>query len=100
MKTKIAKLMNAVTLMKICVNKIENVESQAIEAYNAIQRDGDYRATTNSEKKFLNRITVNFIRHELTGYDRSLEEIAPDTAASDCDFLTSRTPSCITIRCS
>ena len=75
-KTKTAKLMNAVTLMKICVNKIENVESQAIEAYNAIQRDEDYRATTNFEKKFLNRITVNFIRHELTEYDRSLEEIA------------------------
>lgn len=81
-KTKIAKLMNAVSLMKICVNKIEDVELQAIEAYNAIQRDEDCRATTNSEMTFLNRITVNFIRHELTEYDRSLEEIAGKTGVT------------------
>jgi hypothetical protein len=47
----------------------------AIEAYSEWHWDGD-GAAEDAPAKFLERITVNFIRHNLTAYDRALEEVA------------------------
>ncbi len=47
----------------------------AIEAYNEWHWDGD-GAAEDAPAEFLERITVNFIRHNLTAYDRALEEVA------------------------
>jgi hypothetical protein len=47
----------------------------AIEAYNEWHWDGDGTAE-DAPAEFLERITVNFIRHNLTAYDRALEEVA------------------------
>ena len=48
------------------------VRRAAIEAYNERHWDGDGTAE-DAPAKFLERITVNFIRHK---YDRALEEVA------------------------
>ena len=82
-ETKVAKLMHAVSLMKISVCKIKDVESHAIEAFNANRRNDEYWASTDSDKAFLDRITVNFIRHELTEYDYSLLEVAGKTGVTN-----------------
>jgi hypothetical protein len=47
----------------------------AIEAYSEWHWDGDGTAE-DAPAEFLERITVNFIRHNLTAYDRALEEVA------------------------
>jgi hypothetical protein len=51
------------------------VRRAAIEAYNEWHGDGDGTAE-DAPAEFLERITVNFIRHNLTAYDRALEEVA------------------------
>ena len=51
------------------------VRRAAIEAYNEWHWDGD-GAAEDAPAEFLERITVNFIRHNLTAYDRALEEVA------------------------
>src|SRR4249920_1196998 len=51
------------------------VRRAAIEAYNEWHWDGDGTAE-DAPAEFLERITVNFIRHNLTAYDRALEEVA------------------------
>ena len=51
------------------------VRRAAIEAYNEWHWDGD-GAAEDAPAEYLERITVNFIRHNLTAYDRALEEVA------------------------
>ena len=51
------------------------VRRATIEAYNERHWDGD-GAAEDAPVEFLERITVNFIRHNLTAYDRALEEVA------------------------
>ena len=51
------------------------VRRAAIEAYNEWHGNGD-GAAKDAPAEFLERITVNFIRHNLTAYDRALEEVA------------------------
>jgi hypothetical protein len=51
------------------------VRRAAIEAYNERHWDGD-GAAEDAPAEFLERITVNFIRHNLTACDRALEEVA------------------------
>jgi hypothetical protein len=51
------------------------VRRAAIKAYNEWHWDGD-GAAEDAPAEFLERITVNFIRHNLTAYDRALEEVA------------------------
>jgi hypothetical protein len=50
---------------------------RACEHYNrlALERDKPFWATPSSEKAFLARICVNFLRHELSNYERQLEEV-------------------------
>jgi len=78
--TKTAKLMAAIEAMQVSVARLSpaEVRRQAIESYNLRSR-GDSFASNADDPAFLERITVNFIRHELTEYDASLWEVAGKT---------------------
>ena len=78
--TKTAKLMAAIEAMRVSVARLSpaEVRRQAIESYNLRSR-GDSFASNADDPAFLERITVNFIRHELTEYDASLWEVAGKT---------------------
>lgn len=61
---------------------LERVRRRAIRAYNdyhemlLFERGHDYeRATLGSDRAFLDRITVNYLRHELTPYDDRLRDL-------------------------
>jgi hypothetical protein len=57
----------------------------AIEDYNDWHSDFDnfVPATPKSDRDFLERIQVNYIRHQLTQYDDSLEEVAGKAGVSE-----------------
>jgi hypothetical protein len=76
-ETKRAALMQRVLEMHVSVETRPEywVRRAAIEAYNERHWDGD-GAAEDVPAEFLERITVNFIRHNLTAYDRALEEVA------------------------
>jgi hypothetical protein len=59
---------------------LTQAQSRAIASYNS-WTDGD-PASTGSDRAFLDRITVNYIRHEATRYDASLEEVAGRTGVN------------------
>ena len=68
---------------------IGRLQDKAIASYNTFHRrlshaqDHDYEpATYMSDPIFLDRITVNYIRHELTAYDHHLESLAGKTGVS------------------
>lgn len=77
-RTKIATLLAAVDAMPVFVKKIDEgrLRRIAVDAYNELHWDSDMPASVRSDSLFLDRICVNFIRHELTNYDVSLEETA------------------------
>ena len=71
--------------MPITVQRLplDELQEEAIESYNnfhsilLIERGHDYDpASKESDPAFLERITVNYIRHHLTEYDDHLEEVA------------------------
>ena len=76
-ETKRAALMQQVLEMHVSVETRPEhwVRRATIEAYNERHGDGD-GAAEDAPAKFLERITVNFIRHNLTACDRALEEVA------------------------
>lgn len=84
-ETKLQKIRDYIKNLKITVKKIplDIIQKKAIKDYNdfkeaiEIERgDIDYqRATVNSDTLFLNRICVNYIRHNLTIYENELEKI-------------------------
>jgi hypothetical protein len=49
------------------------VRRRALNAFNS--RTEDESAYDTSGSGFLDRITVNYVRHELTAYDRQLEDV-------------------------
>lgn len=60
------------------------VETEAIASYNdwqsaleseRVRSQERSRATATSDEKFLKRITLNYVRHELTDYERKLGEL-------------------------
>ena len=68
----------------------EQVQDQAIASYNAFheellwERGHDYNpAHLDSDPAFLDRITVNYIRHALTEYDTHLEAVAGKVGVSE-----------------
>jgi len=79
-ETKTAKLLAAIEAMPIVVERhnFAWVKQQAIDSYNMRGR-GESFATKADDPEFLERITVNFIRHELTQYDVALWEVAGKT---------------------
>jgi hypothetical protein len=82
-ETKTAKLMAAIMAMPINVQKLGLAEArrQAIDSYNMRGR-GESFASNADDPAFLDRITVNFIRHELTEYDIALWEAAGKTGVA------------------
>jgi len=83
-QTKVANLLAAVEVMSVVVERIEKNKliKLAIDAYNERNWNSDMPANVRSDANFLNRICVNFIRHELTNYDYSLEETAGKVGVS------------------
>lgn len=83
-QTKVANLLAAVEVMPVFVEKIDRnkLTKLAINAYNERNWDSDMPAHVRSDAHFLDRICVNFIRHELTNYDVSLEEAAGKVGVS------------------
>ena len=89
--SKIERLLDAIEAMTITVTTLTatQVVANAIRDYNSKQRDrairrGDYDwadASLDSDPLFLERITVNYIRHELSQYDRVLQTTAGKTGA-------------------
>lgn len=79
-KTKIDKLMSDIAKMSVVVQPVNprRLQQMAIDAYNDwnVLRDP---ASANSDEMFLQRICVNFIRHNLTEYDQALWAIAGKT---------------------
>lgn len=90
--TKKDSLMAKIKELKIQVEVFPNekVQNLAIAAYNehktylSMEYGHDYKLVgkKGNDKNFLDRITVNFIRHDLTSYDHSLEIIAGKVGAS------------------
>ena len=76
-ETKRAALMQQVLEIQVSVETRPEhwVRRATIEAYNEWHWDGD-GAAEDAPAKFFERITVNLIRHNLTAYDRALEEVA------------------------
>lgn len=79
--TKKAKLMAAIRDMPITVRRVANVRSRAINSYN-FRSEGYSFASSSDDPVFLERITVNYIRHELTEYDEALVEVAGKAGVS------------------
>lgn len=86
LKTKRHNLLRKVAKMEIFIQRknIEDTIHDAVKSYNdfksnmACERgDFDYQpASTNSDKEFLTRITVNFLRHRCSQYEKILDRIA------------------------
>jgi hypothetical protein len=81
--TKTANLMAAIEAMPVEVKQLRfvDVKRLAIDSYNMRSR-GDSFATNVDDPAFLDRITVNFIRHELSKYDTALWEVAGKTGVA------------------
>ena len=82
-KTKTSKLLETISKWKIRLHRMKNVLKLAIKSYNEFKRNGEYNdkyiefelATKKSDKDFLDRITVNYIRHSLSKYDNKIESL-------------------------
>jgi hypothetical protein len=75
----------------------DDVQDRAIKSYNRFhmdlffERGHDYReATRESNPRFLRRITANYVRHELTAYDRVLEKNAGRIGCHDAYEMIKR----------
>lgn len=79
-ETKKRKLMDAVRAMQITVARVgvNHARRLAIDHYNQ-RHPGDCFADSKSDPAFLERITVNYIRHHLTEYDQALWDVAGKT---------------------
>lgn len=82
---KAAELVDRAEQLPITITRLplDQLQKRAIASYNAFheellwERGHDYeRADAKSDPAFLSRITVNYIRHYLTTYDRHLQEVA------------------------
>jgi len=77
--TKRSTLLSLVSRIEIQIDDDRNILKNAIESYNSfhIVRDhDDYEpASTTSEPRFLQRIMVNYARHNLTRYDDHIDEL-------------------------
>jgi hypothetical protein len=66
----------------------ENVRLAAIKHYNERNAGGPERsAGPEDDSSFLNRITLNFIRHQLTDYDRILSDLEGKIGKTEAYFL-------------
>lgn len=70
--TKTKKLIIWAQITSIHIESTKNYLKRAIEHYNSRNSDGD--ASLNSDREFLDRISVNYIRHCLTTYENILDD--------------------------
>ncbi|TKD35310.1 hypothetical protein [Azotobacter chroococcum] len=91
-KTKTEHLLAAIEAMPLSVDVLSNKQllSCAISAYNARNPYSDSSADPKADQAFLDRICVNFIRHELTHYDHALEAMAGKTGINKAIVLLRR----------
>jgi len=91
-KTKTERLMTAIEAMPLSVDVVSNKQllSAAISSYNARNPYSDSPAHPKADQAFLDRICVNFIRHELTHYDHALEAMAGKTGINEAIALLRR----------
>jgi hypothetical protein len=61
----------------------EELIARAVEHYNALWCGTEKRACVNDDQDFLNRIAVNYLRHELSPYEEHLNQIAGKTGAHE-----------------
>lgn len=82
-KTKTDRLMDEITAMeiKVVAMPLKKAMTRAVHAYNNWNSEYDKHASLKDDLGFLRRITVNFIRHELSSYDETLYEIAGRTGS-------------------
>ena len=82
-ETKTDRLDEYVKSIKVEVPLMTRTElvSRAIEHYNEFWFGTGKRAVEGDDDTFLERISVNYLRHELTLYERHLDEIAGKTGA-------------------
>jgi hypothetical protein len=83
--TKLKKLLAEIEKMEVSVSLCspKEVKRMAIQSYNDYNADTGKYASHTSDSDFLQRIYVNFVRHELTEYDYALYEIAGKTGIQD-----------------
>ena len=88
-----ARLIEQVAAMPITVVALppDKLRAAAIENYNGMTRRWHRRrADADRDRRFLARITVNYIRHRLTGYDRALTHTAGKVGVREAVALIRR----------
>jgi hypothetical protein len=90
-ETKRQKLQDYLDNLEIVVPEMDDDKliELACESYNDRQRDNlDWMgATPKSDPEFLSRIAVNYLRHEMSSYEETLDSIAGKAGAKDA-YLT------------
>jgi hypothetical protein len=83
--TKTDALLQWVDSLEIEVPKMtdEELTARAVENYNALWWETEKRAGANDDQDFLDRIAVNYLRHQLSPYEEHLNEIAGKTGAHE-----------------
>ena len=71
--TKVEKLMRDIDNLNIRIKIVENVEVLALRQYNEYNITQLRLVNVKDDVRFLDRLCVNYIRHELTNYDNSLD---------------------------
>lgn len=74
-------------IIKVEVLELDQVQKRAIDSYNA---RSDNLASAASDLDFLDRITVNYIRHNLTSYDHMLDFVKGKTGVEDGSLLIAK----------
>ena len=76
---------------------LDQLQKRAIASYNAFheellwERGNDHeKADAQSDPAFLSRITVNYIRHSLTAYNKYLQEVAGRIGVSQAIVIIRR----------
>jgi len=77
--TKRSALLDLVSRIEIHIDDDSNIRQNAIDSYNdfhiMLDHDDYEPATTTSDPRFLQRIMVNYARHNLTRYDDHINEL-------------------------
>jgi hypothetical protein len=83
--TKIAALTQWLDSLVIEVPQMtdEELTTRAVEHYNIHWMDTEKRARVDDDEDFLDRISVNYLRHELSPYEEHLNQIAGKTGAHE-----------------
>ena len=76
-QTKVKNILQKIISLPITVKRVENVTNLALTSYNDwnAQRMYSYVTFASASQAFLDRISVNYIRHNLTKYGENIEEL-------------------------